>query len=78
MLQKTSDRVEIQARYALRHPGTGTDECAAAADYRQRIRLNYQRETHTPASLAEHIAGIQKAMVIASGPLEEKVWYQQL
>jgi hypothetical protein len=43
------------------------DNCAATA-YRQQIRVRWNRETHTLASLTGSTGGIRKAMVIASGP----------
>jgi hypothetical protein len=51
MFQETSDRASFQARYILRHPWTGTDECAAATAYRQQLRDRYEREAQTLATL---------------------------
>jgi len=80
MFQETSDRNKFQARYILRHPWTGTDECAAATAYRQQLRERYEREAQTLASLTGwNIGEIRKAMNIASVPAgEEKKWYQRL
>ncbi len=80
MFQETSDRSNFQARYILRHPWSGADECPAATDYRQQLRERYEREAQTLATLTGwNIADIRQAMDIASLPvIEEKTWYQQL
>ena len=44
IFQETSDRSNFQARYILRHPWTGTDECAAATAYRQQLRNAMKRK----------------------------------
>lgn len=80
MFQETPDRANFQARYILRHPWTGTDECAAATAYRRLLPDRYEREAHTLASLTGwNIGDIRKAMNIASLPTgEEKKWYRRL
>ncbi len=80
MFQETSDRGNFQARYILRHPWTGTDECQAATAYRRQLRERYEREAQTLASLTGwNISDIRKTMNIASLPAsEEKKWYQRL
>ncbi|TKS61580.1 MAG: hypothetical protein EWM72_00328 [Nitrospira sp.] len=80
MFQETSDRGNFQARYILRHPWTGQDECPAATSYRQQLRERYEREAQTLATLTGwNIGEIRKAMNIASLPTGEgKKWYQQL
>lgn len=80
MFQETSDRRNFQARYILRHPWTGTDECPAATAYRQHLRDRYEREAQTLATLTGwNIGEIRKAMNIASLPTsDEKKWYQRL
>ncbi|MEK7763389.1 MAG: DUF2330 domain-containing protein [Nitrospirota bacterium] len=80
MFQETSDRSNFQARYILRHPWTGTDECAAATAYRQQLRERYEREAQTLATLTGwNIGEIRKMMNIAAVPtVEGKKWYQQL
>jgi hypothetical protein len=80
MFQETSDRGNFQARYILRHPWTGTDECQAATVYRHQLRERYEREAQTLASLTGwNISDIRKTMNIASLPTgEEKKWYQRL
>lgn len=78
--QETSDRSNFQARYILRHPWTGADECPAATAYRQQLRERYEREAQTLANLTGwNIGDIRKQMNIASLPVgEEKKWYQKL
>jgi hypothetical protein len=80
MFQETSDRSNFQARYILRHPWTGTDECPAATAYRQQLRERYEREAQTLATLTGwNIGDIRKQMNIAALPaIEGKKWYQQL
>jgi hypothetical protein len=80
MFQETSDRSNFQARYILRHPWTGTDECPAATAYRQQLRERYEREAQTLAHLTGwNIGEIRKTMNLASLPIiEEKKWYQRL
>jgi hypothetical protein len=78
--QETSDRSNFQARYILRHPWTGTDECPAATAYRQQLRERYEKEAQTLANLTGwNIGEIRNTMNIASLPVgEEKKWYQRL
>ncbi|HEY5627809.1 MAG TPA: DUF2330 domain-containing protein [Nitrospira sp.] len=80
MFQETSDRSNFQARYILRHPWTGTDECPAATAYRQQLRERYEREAQTLATLTGwNIGEIRSKMDFASLPIvEEKTWYQRL
>ena len=80
MFQKTSDRNNFQARYVLRHPWTGTEDCPAATAYRQQLRDRSEREAQTLASLTGwNIGEIRKAMNLASFPAgEDKKWYQRL
>ena len=80
IFQETSDRANFQARYILRHPWTGGDECPAATAYRQQLRERYEREAQTLATLTGwNIGEIRKAMNIAALPTsDEKQWYQRL
>ncbi len=78
--QETSDRNNFQARYILRHPWTGTDECPAATTYRRQLRERYEREAQTLATLTGwDIAKIRRAMNLAALPDgEDRKWYQRL
>jgi Na+-translocating ferredoxin:NAD+ oxidoreductase RnfD subunit len=80
MFQETSDRGNFQARYILRHPWTGTDDCSAAAAYRLQLRERYEREAQALASLTGwNISEIRKTMNIALLPDGgEKKWYEHL
>jgi hypothetical protein len=80
IFQETSDRSNFQARYILRHPWTGQDECAAATAYRQQLRERYEREAQTLATLTGwNIGEIRKAMNIAVLPAsDETKWYKRL
>jgi hypothetical protein len=80
MFQETSDRNNFQARYILRHPWTGTEDCPAATAYRQQLRDRSEREAQTLASLTGwNIGDIRMQMNITSLPVsEEKKWYQRL
>ena len=80
MFQETSDRNNFQARYILRHPWTGTDECPAATAYRQQLRERYEHEAQTLANLTGwNIAEIRKTMNLAAFPKDEdRTWYQRL
>ncbi|OQW35974.1 MAG: hypothetical protein A4E20_08475 [Nitrospira sp. SG-bin2] len=80
VFQETTDRSNFQARYVLRHPWNGTDDCPAATAYRQQLRERHEKEAQTLANLTGwQISEIRKAMQLASGPLiEEKKWYERL
>jgi len=80
MFQETSDRSNFQARYILRHPWTGTDDCPAATAYRQQLRKRYEQQAQTLANLTGwNIGEIRKQMKIAALPgTAEKKWYQRL
>jgi hypothetical protein len=80
VFQETTDRSNFQARYILRHPWNGTDDCPAATAYRQQLRERQEKEAQTLANLTGwQISEIRKAMQLASGPLiEPKKWYERL
>jgi hypothetical protein len=80
MFQETADRANFQARYILRHPWTGSDECAAATAYRQQLLERYEREAQTLATLTGwNIAEIRRSMNIAALPTGDgKKWYERL
>ena len=80
IFQETSDRANFQARYILRHPWNGPDDCSAATAYRQQLRERYEREAQTLATLTGwNIGDIRKAMNIAALPTSDgKKWYQRL
>lgn len=80
VFQETSDRASFQARYILRHPWIGQDECPAATAYRQQLRERYEREAQTLATLTGwNIGDIRRTMNIETASVSiEKQWYQRL
>jgi len=80
LFQETSDRANFQARYVLRHPWTGPEDCAAATAYREELAGRYERQAQTLATLTGwNISEIRKAMNIAALPTtDERKWYQRL
>ncbi|HEY7128523.1 MAG TPA: DUF2330 domain-containing protein [Nitrospira sp.] len=78
--QETSDRSNFQARYILKHPWTGSDECPTATAYRQQLRERYEREAQTLATLTGwNIGEIRKRMNIDALPTsDDRKWYQRL
>jgi hypothetical protein len=80
LFQETSDRANFQARYILRHPWTGQDDCTAAAAYREQLYGRYEQQAQTLATLTGwNISEIRKAMNLAARPTsDEKKWYQRL
>jgi hypothetical protein len=81
VFQETADRENLQARYVLRHPWTGTDSCSAAQAYRQQVLQRQEREAQTLATLTGwNINEIRKKMgMSASATPEQPVkWWQGL
>lgn len=80
MFQETPDRSNFQARYILRHPWIGQDDCPAAAAYRRQLVERYEREAQTLAHLTGWpIGDIRKSMSIPPLPVsDETTWYQRL
>ena len=80
LFQETADRGNFQARYILRHPWIGTDECPAATTYRQQLHERHERDAQTLATLTGwNIGDIRKSMNIAALPaVDTKKWYERL
>jgi hypothetical protein len=81
MFQETSDRSNFQARYVLRHPWKGGEDCPAARQYREALRQRYEREAQTLANLTGwSIADIRHKMQRTGDwlPVLEKKWYEKL
>ncbi|MDH4154273.1 MAG: DUF2330 domain-containing protein [Nitrospira sp.] len=80
IFQETPDRSNFQARYILRHPWTGTEDCPTATAYRKQVRDRYEREAQALANLTGwNIGEIRKAMNLASLPMsDDRKWYQRL
>lgn len=80
IFQETSDRSNVQARYMLRHPWTGTDGCAAAQAYQSQLRERQEREAQTLANLTGWgIADIRRKMKLdREGPVMQKKWWEKV
>jgi hypothetical protein len=80
LFQETSDRANFQARYILRHPWNGQDDCAAATTYRTQLYDRYERQAQTLATLTGwNISDIRKAMNLTPRPIHDrKKWYEHL
>lgn len=79
MFQETSDRGNFQARYILRHPWTGHDDCPGARAYREQLRQRYEKEAQNLASLTGwDIQGIRGAMQLDGPAPGDLKWYQRL
>ena len=80
LFQETSDRTNFQARYILRHPWTGADDCAAAAAYREQLDGRHEQQAQTLATLTGwNITEIRKAMNLAARPVQDqRTWYERL
>ena len=78
--QETSDRGHFQARYILRHPWNGQEDCAAAVAYREQLYGRYERQAETLATLTGwNINDIRKAMNVTGRPAQEsRKWYERL
>ena len=79
--QETSDRTNFQARYILRHPWTGQEDCTAAVAYRDQLYERHERQAETLATLTGwNINDIRKAMNLTARPIHDskKKWYERL
>ena len=78
--QETSDRANFQARYIVRHPWTGHEDCTAAVAYREQLYGRHERQAETLATLTGwNINDIRKAMNITARPIQDsKKWYERL
>jgi hypothetical protein len=78
--QETADRSNFQARYILRHPWQGSDDCPAAKAYREHLRQRYEREAQTLASLTGWDLGtIRREMRLDGQALDQsRPWYERL
>ncbi len=79
--QETTDRSNFQARYILRHPWKGQDECPAAEAYRKQLQQRYEREAQTLAHLTGwDINDIRHSMGLNGTTREpaDKTWWQRL
>ncbi len=83
VFHETSDQSNFQARYILRHPWKGTDDCPAAEEYRKRLRERYEREAQTLAHLTGwNINDIRHQMGMNGEPgvpkPRERSWWERI
>ncbi|HEY7171497.1 MAG TPA: DUF2330 domain-containing protein [Vicinamibacterales bacterium] len=81
VFQETADRTNFQGRYVLRHPWTGSETCAAVADYRQTLQERNARQAESLARLTGWtVAEIRRKMgpdaPVAVGPAP--AWWERL
>jgi hypothetical protein len=81
VLQETADRNNFQARYVLRHPWRGDEDCAATAEYRRELMRRNENEARQLADLT----GWQIAEIRAQMNLPQSVpdgggekWWRKL
>jgi hypothetical protein len=83
VLQETADRNNFQARYVLRHPWKGDDECPATEEYRREFLKRSEQQARQLAQLTGwDINDIRKQMNLRGpkpeGGESEKAWWQKL
>jgi len=80
VFQSTGDRSNFQGRYVMRHPWTGSDECAAADEYRADLRRRREADATRLADLTGwDLAEIRRKMGLRGQPAaEEESWWQRL
>lgn len=75
VFQETGDRENFQGRYVLRHPWTGTAECAEAERYLAELPRRLDERAQRLANLTGwDIAEIREKMEIAELPESEPWW----
>jgi hypothetical protein len=82
VFQETADRTNFQGRYVLRHPWKGSDDCAAARDYRERLRERRAKEAQNLAELTgwslDRIRGQMSVNADWSAPEQRLKWWQRM
>ena len=81
VFQTTGDRSNFQGRYVMRHPWTGSDECAAADRYRADLRRRQEADAARLAALTGwDAAEIRRKMGLRGQPAseEEESWWERL
>jgi hypothetical protein len=82
VFQETGDRKNFQGRYVLRHAWTGDASCAAAGDYRTRLRQRQEGEADRLATLTGwDLQGIRKRIgldVNPAVPVRRPAWWERL
>ncbi len=79
VFQETGDRTNFQGRYVLRHPWTGSDECPAAAKYRQELAGRREAEARALADLTGwDLATIRGKMDLGGEAPDREPWWKRL
>jgi len=82
VLQETADRNNFQARYVLRHPWKGDQECPATDEYRREVMRRQENEARQLADLTGwKIADIHTQMNLRTADTNEGTgdkWWQKL
>jgi hypothetical protein len=83
VLQETADRNNFQARYVLRHPWQGNDECPATEEYRREVVRKQENEARQLAQLTGWNINDVRVQMNLRGPnsqsdTNEKAWWQKL
>jgi hypothetical protein len=80
--QTTGDRSNFQGRYVMRHPWTGSDECAEAESYRRELGARHEADARRLAELTGwDLAEIRRKMRLggaAPAATEEESWWEKL
>ena len=77
VFQATGDQQNFQARYILRHPWKGSDDCEMAQRYRRELRDRQEREARTLASLTGwNLGEIRRELQLTAAPGREKSWWE--
>ena len=82
VFQTTADRSNFQGRYILRHPWTGTEDCAAAKSYRAGLRERRAQQAKNLAGLTGwSLEQIRKQMAVNadwSAPEDHIRWWERI
>ena len=82
VLQETADRNNFQARYVLRHPWKGYEECPATDEYRRELMKRNENEARQLAELTGwNLTDIRAQMNLRAADPNgetERAWWQKL
>jgi hypothetical protein len=79
VFQETADRTNFQGRYVLRHAWEGSEDCAAAADYRQSVRERNARQAEQLGRLTGWtVPDIRRKMGPDGAVGPEPAWWDRL
>jgi len=82
VFQTTADRSNFQGRYILRHPWTGSEDCAAAKSYRAGLKDRRAQQAKNVAALTGwSLERIRQQMAVNadwSAPEDRIQWWQRI